>query len=211
MIPLPISFRRKKRKSREIFDRGTSHNFFFNVENCTGSRRAVSPRTRRRARFALTEVLVSQPRTWLISLRVRPVSTLITELSLSRERRISPGIYYVFSSAFPCASVCTHDSPRVSRNSLIYFSYARRRDCPGVGTSSGPAGKEISYHGNVGGTSVGYKPQPQHSPQTRGPPPHFPQESVGPPANSPPLHINICGQVNASSSVAPLPPSLPTR
>jgi len=96
-------------------------------------------------------------------------------------------------------------SPRISRNSLIYFSYARRRDCPGVGTSSGPAGKEISYHGNVGGTSVGYKPQPQHSPQTRGPPPHFPQESVGPPANSPPLHINICGQVNASSSVAPLP------
>ncbi|XP_029671151.1 RING finger protein 44-like isoform X1 [Formica exsecta] len=70
-------------------------------------------------------------------------------------------------------------------------------DCPGVGTSSGPAGKEVSYHGNVGGSSVGYKPPPQHSPQTRGPPPHFPQESVGPPANSPPLHINICGQENA--------------
>ncbi|XP_072751010.1 uncharacterized protein Mura isoform X2 [Anoplolepis gracilipes] len=71
------------------------------------------------------------------------------------------------------------------------------RDCPGVGTSSGPAGKEVSYHGNVGGSSVGYKPPPQHSPQTRGPPPHFPQEPVGPPANSPPLHINICGQENA--------------
>lgn len=69
------------------------------------------------------------------------------------------------------------------------------RDCPGVGTSSGPAGKEVSYHGNVGGSSVGYKPPPQHSPQ-RGPPPHFPQEPVGPPANSPPLHINICGQEN---------------
>ncbi|XP_066582684.1 E3 ubiquitin-protein ligase RNF38 isoform X2 [Prorops nasuta] len=69
------------------------------------------------------------------------------------------------------------------------------RDCPGVGTSSGPAGKEVSYHGGVGGSSVGYKP-PQHSPQTRGPPSHFPQESVGPPANSPPLHINICGQEN---------------
>ncbi|XP_012062005.1 PREDICTED: cyclic AMP-responsive element-binding protein 5-like, partial [Atta cephalotes] len=69
-------------------------------------------------------------------------------------------------------------------------------DCPGVGTSSGPTGKEVSYHGNVGGTSVGYKPPPQHSPQTRGPPPHFPQEPVGPPANSPPLHINICGQDN---------------
>ncbi|XP_032671254.1 RING finger protein 44 isoform X2 [Odontomachus brunneus] len=74
-----------------------------------------------------------------------------------------------------------------------------KRDCPGVGTSSGPAGKEVSYHGNVGGSSVGYKP-PQHgSPQTRGPPPppHFPQEPVvGPQANSPPLHINICGQEN---------------
>ncbi|XP_020279405.1 RING finger protein 44 isoform X2 [Pseudomyrmex gracilis] len=71
------------------------------------------------------------------------------------------------------------------------------RDCPGVDTSSGPAGKEVSYHGNVGGSSVGYKPPPQHSPQTRGPPPHFPQEpGVGPPANSPPLHINICGQEN---------------
>ncbi|XP_043265739.1 RING finger protein 44 isoform X3 [Colletes gigas] len=71
------------------------------------------------------------------------------------------------------------------------------RDCPGVGTSSGPNGKEVSYHGNVGGSSVGYKPPPQHSPQSRGPPAHFPQESVGPPANSPPLHINICGQENA--------------
>ncbi|XP_015435646.1 PREDICTED: RING finger protein 44 isoform X2 [Dufourea novaeangliae] len=69
-------------------------------------------------------------------------------------------------------------------------------DCPGVGTSSGPNGKEVSYHGNVGGSSVGYKPPPQHSPQSRGPPAHFPQESVGPPANSPPLHINICGQEN---------------
>ncbi|XP_011699599.1 PREDICTED: RING finger protein 44 [Wasmannia auropunctata] len=69
-------------------------------------------------------------------------------------------------------------------------------DCPGVGTSSGPAGKEVSYHGNVGGSSVGYKPPPQHSPQTRGPPPHFPQEPVGPPANSPPLHISICQQEN---------------
>ncbi|XP_012227766.2 E3 ubiquitin-protein ligase RNF38 isoform X1 [Linepithema humile] len=69
-------------------------------------------------------------------------------------------------------------------------------DCPGVGTSSGPAGKEVSYHGSVGGSSVGYKPPPQHSPQTRGPPPHFPQEPVGPSANSPPLHINICGQEN---------------
>jgi hypothetical protein len=78
---------------------------------------------------------------------------------------------------------------------LIFFCLYR--DCPGVGTSSGPAGKEVSYHGNVGGTSVGYKPPPQHSPQTRGPPPHFPQEPVGPPANSPPLHINICGQVRA--------------
>ncbi|XP_031825720.1 ring finger protein murashka isoform X2 [Nomia melanderi] len=70
------------------------------------------------------------------------------------------------------------------------------RDCPGVGTSSGPNGKEVSYHGNVGGSSVGYKPPPQHSPQSRGPPAHFAQESVGPPANSPPLHINICGQDN---------------
>lgn len=69
-------------------------------------------------------------------------------------------------------------------------------DCPGVGTSSGPNSKEVSYHGNVGGSSVGYKPPPQHSPQPRGPPAHFPQESVGPPANSPPLHINICGQEN---------------
>ncbi|KAG6795176.1 RING finger protein 44 isoform X1 [Apis mellifera caucasica] len=69
-------------------------------------------------------------------------------------------------------------------------------DCPGVGTSTGPNGKEVSYHGNVGGSSVGYKPPPQHSPQSRGPPTHFPQESVGPPANSPPLHINICGQDN---------------
>ncbi|XP_076242027.1 ring finger protein murashka isoform X2 [Calliopsis andreniformis] len=69
-------------------------------------------------------------------------------------------------------------------------------DCPGVGTSSGSNGKEVSYHGNVGGSSVGYKPAPQHSPQSRGPPTHFPQESVGPPANSPPLHINICGQEN---------------
>ncbi|XP_078033118.1 ring finger protein murashka isoform X2 [Augochlora pura] len=70
------------------------------------------------------------------------------------------------------------------------------RDCPGVGTSSGPNGKEVSYHGNVGGSSVGYKPPPQHSPQSRGPPAHFAPESVGPPANSPPLHINICGQDN---------------
>ncbi|XP_078033117.1 ring finger protein murashka isoform X1 [Augochlora pura] len=69
-------------------------------------------------------------------------------------------------------------------------------DCPGVGTSSGPNGKEVSYHGNVGGSSVGYKPPPQHSPQSRGPPAHFAPESVGPPANSPPLHINICGQDN---------------
>lgn len=75
------------------------------------------------------------------------------------------------------------------------------RDCPGVGTSSGPNGKEVSYHGNVGGSSVGYKPPPQHSPQSRGPPAHFPQESVGLPANSPPLHINICGQVSASFSL----------
>lgn len=85
------------------------------------------------------------------------------------------------------------------------------RDCPGVGTSSG-SGKEVSYHGNVGGTSVGYKPPPQHSPQTRGPSPHFPQEPVGPPANSPPLHINICGQVNASSlGLLSLPPSFRRR
>ncbi|XP_033324818.1 ring finger protein murashka isoform X2 [Megalopta genalis] len=70
------------------------------------------------------------------------------------------------------------------------------RDCPGVGTSSGPNGKEVSYHGSVGGSSVGYKPPPQHSPQSRGPPAHFAPESVGPPANSPPLHINICGQEN---------------
>lgn len=75
------------------------------------------------------------------------------------------------------------------------------RDCPGVGTSTGPNGKEVSYHGNVGGSSVGYKPPPQHSPQSRGPPTHFPQESVGPPANSPPLHINICGQVSIPPSI----------
>lgn len=75
------------------------------------------------------------------------------------------------------------------------------RDCPGVGTSSGPNGKEVSYHGNVGGSSVGYKPPPQHSPQSRGPPAHFPQESVSPPANSPPLHINICGQVSVLPSI----------
>ncbi|XP_024944477.1 RING finger protein 44 isoform X2 [Cephus cinctus] len=70
-------------------------------------------------------------------------------------------------------------------------------DCPGVGTSSGPAGKEVSYHGAVGGSGVGYKPTPQHSPQSRGPPSLFNQEPTGPPANSPPLHINICGQENA--------------
>ncbi|XP_014616424.1 PREDICTED: RING finger protein 44 isoform X1 [Polistes canadensis] len=69
-------------------------------------------------------------------------------------------------------------------------------DCPGVGTSSGPTGKEVSYHASVGGSSVGYKPPPQHSPQSRGPPPHFPQESVGPTTNSTPLHISICGQEN---------------
>lgn len=87
---------------------------------------------------------------------------------------------------------------RHSRSCFSTFIYCR--DCPGVGTSSGPAGKEVSYHGNVGGSSVGYKPPPQHSPQTRGPPSHFPQESVGPPANSPPLHINICGQVSTRAS-----------
>lgn len=69
-------------------------------------------------------------------------------------------------------------------------------DCPGVGTSSGPTGKEVSYHASVGGSSVGYKPPPQHSPQSRGPPPHFPQEPVGPTTNSTPLHISICGQEN---------------
>ncbi|KAI4495370.1 hypothetical protein M0802_008760 [Mischocyttarus mexicanus] len=69
-------------------------------------------------------------------------------------------------------------------------------DCPGVGTSSGPTGKEVSYHPGVGGSSVGYKPPPQHSPQSRGPPPHFPQEPVGPTTNSTPLHISICGQEN---------------
>lgn len=93
-----------------------------------------------------------------------------------------------------CVYTCT--CIRTYYGSLIFLHLYR--DCPGVGTSSGPAGKEVSYHGNVGGSSVGYKP-PQHgSPQTRGPPPHFPQEPVvGPQANSPPLHINICGQVNA--------------
>ncbi|XP_015184128.1 PREDICTED: RING finger protein 44 isoform X2 [Polistes dominula] len=69
-------------------------------------------------------------------------------------------------------------------------------DCPGVGTSSSPTGKEVSYHASVGGSSVGYKPPPQHSPQSRGPPPHFPQEPVGPTTNSTPLHISICGQEN---------------
>ncbi|XP_046430902.1 RING finger protein 44 isoform X2 [Neodiprion virginianus] len=70
-------------------------------------------------------------------------------------------------------------------------------DCPGVATSSGPTGKEVSYHGAVGGSSVGYKPPPQHSPQPRGPLPLFPQESASPATLSPPLHINICGQENA--------------
>lgn len=79
----------------------------------------------------------------------------------------------------------------------IIFCLFKFRDCPGVGTSSGSAGKEVSYHGAVGGSGVGYKATPQHSSQSRGPPPHFPQElPTGPPANSPPLHINICGQVH---------------
>lgn len=120
----------------------------------------------------------------------------------------------VFSSSYHCENVSHGVSRanllRISRHPFmcIFLRHSRScfstfiycRDCPGVGTSSGPAGKEVSYHGNVGGSSVGYKPPPQHSPQTRGPPPHFPQESVGPPANSPPLHINICGQVSTRAS-----------
>lgn len=65
-----------------------------------------------------------------------------------------------------------------------------------MGTSSGPAGKEVSYHGAVGGSSVSYKPPSQHSPQPRGLLPIFPQEPPGSATNSPPLHINICGQVS---------------
>lgn len=79
---------------------------------------------------------------------------------------------------------------------LAHTFFSACRDCPpgGGGTSSGPTGKEVSYHGNVSGTSVGYKPPSQHSPQPRGPPSHFPQEQpLGPPANSPPVHV--CGQV----------------
>lgn len=131
-------------------------------------------------------------------------------------------LWFQFSCRGFCALVLTHIHTLTYLNKNIYIDTKRKRererethtrarsggmtatrecypirDCPGVGTSSGPAGKEVSYHGNVGGSSVGYKPPPQHSPQTRGPPPHFPQESVGPPANSPPLHINICGQENA--------------
>lgn len=93
----------------------------------------------------------------------------------------------------PCLyTTCVHIHVRTNSSLIFLCLY---RDCPGVGTSSGPAGKEVSYHGNVGGSSVGYKPPPQHgSPQTRGP--HFPQEPVvGSQANSPPLRINICGQV----------------
>lgn len=71
-----------------------------------------------------------------------------------------------------------------------------------MGTSSGPAGKEV-YHGTVGGPSAGYKVTPQqHNQQTRGqvspqsvPSSHFSQEQSGPQANTPPLRINICGQV----------------
>ncbi|XP_063988853.1 E3 ubiquitin-protein ligase RNF38 isoform X1 [Diachasmimorpha longicaudata] len=74
-------------------------------------------------------------------------------------------------------------------------------DCPGVGTSSGPSGKEV-YHGAVGGSSAGYKVNPQqHGQQSRGqvpqqslPSSHFSQEQTGPPTNTPPLRINICGQ-----------------
>lgn len=131
--------------------------------------------------------------------RVRPVSALITELSQTAENVISRwGIYHVLSVR---VSVRRRARPYATprRISQPAHNFLLCRDCPGVGTSSGPAGKEVSYHGNVGSTSVGYKPPPQHSPQTRGPSPHFPQEPVGPPANSPPLHINICGQVNASS------------
>ncbi|KAK0161403.1 hypothetical protein PV327_009877 [Microctonus hyperodae] len=83
--------------------------------------------------------------------------------------------------------------------------FERVCDCPGVSTSSGPAGKEVSYHGAVGGSNVGYKPNSQqHSPQPRvssqpqsAPSSHFSQDSSGPQPNSPPLRINICGQENA--------------
>lgn len=77
------------------------------------------------------------------------------------------------------------------------------RDCPGVSTSSGP-GKEVAYHGAGGGTSVGYKSNSQqHSPQSRvsaqppsAPVSHFSQDPTGPQPNSPPLRINIYGQVS---------------
>lgn len=67
-----------------------------------------------------------------------------------------------------------------------------------MGTSSGPAGKDL-YHNRVGGPSVVYKTNSQqHSQQSRGPVPtssHYPQESIGQQPNSPPLRLNICGQV----------------
>lgn len=71
------------------------------------------------------------------------------------------------------------------------FCFWFNRDCPGVGTSAGAAGKDL-YHGAVGGQ--GYKSSPQYSSQS-----HFGQEAPGQNVNSPPLHINIC-QVSSSKN-----------
>ncbi|XP_044018069.1 E3 ubiquitin-protein ligase RNF38-like isoform X2 [Aphidius gifuensis] len=81
------------------------------------------------------------------------------------------------------------------------------RDCPGVGTSSGPSAKDI-YHGGVGGPSVGYKTNSQQHPQQSRvqvpiqplPSSHFSQEPSGQQQNSPPLRLNICGQENTMRS-----------
>ncbi|XP_043479187.1 RING finger protein 44-like isoform X2 [Leptopilina heterotoma] len=70
------------------------------------------------------------------------------------------------------------------------------RDCPGVGTSSGPVVKEVPFSTGIGGPSAGCKTTPQHNSQTRHPLPNFSQETVESPATAPLLHINICTQEN---------------
>lgn len=89
----------------------------------------------------------------------------------------------------------------------IVLYYCFFRDCPGVGTSSGPSAKDI-YHGGVGGPSVGYKTNSQQHPQQSRvqvpiqplPSSHFSQEPSGQQQNSPPLRLNICGQENTMRS-----------
>lgn len=75
---------------------------------------------------------------------------------------------------------------------IIVFDF---RDCPGVGTSSGPVVKEVPFSTGIGGPSAGCKTTPQHNSQTRHPLPNFSQETVESPATAPLLHINICTQV----------------